>query len=586
MKYIFNIFVVGLLLSLVACTSARWTVKDKGATDTSNFEILEQKQFLKPAGQVTPENPVLNLELLSRTKYQYPQRVLMQRNIQKYQLRPGFMAFGLAGAAVAFYAANSKTFRGSATSTKSITLNATGMLLALSGFLNMKAVGDPRPTGEERYLRSTGNVTKIDTVDVEDPVSAKASITVMYGKKVIFEENGRPFSSGKLEIPLAGKLSELQLQGPDPGSVSISVNFKDSAYAYQYPIQSILQPYARVTKQLTELRNSPQDSEDNVLAELVKGSQVRIQSTENKQWYRVLYGISENYILKEDAQLVWQPSDFADKNEVVTVPQVPFGNIDVESNIPILQGPLANAYALILTNQNYNGENPERNYAHRDGRLIRQYLINALGYSKQSIFELHDLDNTGKLYDTISKIKSAANDSTQLFVYLSSYGTVEKGSRTLLKLIGVAPKGNGAKTQIRLDQIIKELTSISSSKTLILGDIDFSRSVSGNNLSTNEQQKLIESQLTFLSTDDQRVSFLMGQQLDQPASLYFSKEGEDKKHHIFPYFFAKALQQRKTSISDIYQYLERNVSYTSRKLHDRPQDPLLFGSTSMDLVGQ
>lgn len=540
---------------------------------------------MQPVGLVSPDTPILKMNLLSRTKYQYSQKVLVQRNIQKYRLRPGFLIFGLSGAAAAFYVANSKTFRGNSTSTKSLTLNAAGVLLTLSGFLNMKPVGPPRPTGEKRYLRSTGSTVKIDTVGVKNPADMNAAIKVQYQDKVIFEEANHQFSSGQLEIPLASKVNELQLTGKNPGSVAISIDFKDSTYHYSYPIQSILQPYARVTKQLTELRSSPDESPDNVLADLVKGSQVRIQSSDSPDWYEVLYGVSKNYILKKDAQLVWRPSDFAEENQVVTVPQVPFGNIDVESNIPILRGPSPNAYALFITNQDYSGKNTERNYAHRDGRLIQQYLINALGFSEQHIYTYQDVSDFSDVRNALSKIKFAANDSTELFIFLSGYGAIDRNNQDLkLNFMGIAKDSTSTPATLGIHELFKAISGIPSEKILVLGDIDFSHSLKSTSISANEQQRLVESEASILTDSSKKVSFLMGEHLDQPSSMYFSNSGEDKKHHILPYFFAKALQQRKTSLSDIYQFLERNVSYTSRKLHDRPQDPLLIGDTSLDLV--
>ncbi|HKK44586.1 MAG TPA: caspase family protein [Balneolaceae bacterium] len=585
MNKIANILIISLLFSFAACTSARWTVKDKSATDTSDFKILQQYRFLKSAGKVTPDNPTLTLDLLSRTKYQYSQRVQMQRNIQEYRLRPGFLIFGLSGAAAAFYIANSNTFRGNATSTKSLTLNAAGVLLTLSGFLNMKAVGSPRPTGEERYLRTTGHAIKIDTLNVKNSKNVTASVSVKYKRKVIFEEAKHSFSSGKLEIPLASKLNELNLTGPDPGNITITVNFSDSTYHYDYPVQSVLQPYARVNKRLTALRSSPEKSDDNVLADLAKGSQIRIGNLQNNQWYEVLYGVAKNYILKEDAEIVWQPSDFAEQNKVVTVPTIPFGNIDVESNIPILRGPNFNAYALIVTNQNYEGDMAERNYAHRDGKLMQQYLVNSLGFPQQAIFSFEDISSFKDVRKTLSDIKVAANDSTQLFIFLSGYGQIARKKQNLkLNFMGIRADSARSQADLDLHQFFQQISSIPSSKVLVLGDIDFSRSMTDANISANEQQRLIESELTVSSDSAKRISFLMGEHLDQPSSLYFSNSGEDKKHHIFPYFFAKALQQRKTTVSAIYQYLERNVSYTSRKLHDRPQDPLLVGNSSLDLI--
>lgn len=579
-------FAVILFAVLTSCTSGRWTVKEKTAIDKNEYNVLRQKRFLAPAGEVSRENPVLKLDLYSRVTYKYAQRVLMQRNIQDYKLRPGFLAMGLGGAAMAFYLANSETFRGNGSSTKSVTLNAAGALLAISGFMNMKPVGDPRPTGEERFLRKSGTATRIDTVKSSEDVQPITSIGVKHNGKLIFEGKNRDFTGGTLEIPLAGKLNDLQLSGLDPGSVTVEVSFEDSTYSFQYPVKNILRPYARITSQFTELRNSPRETPDNVLADLVEGSQLQIKSAKNPQWYRVLYGISENYIRKEDADLIWRSTDFATDEQVVTVPRISFGNVDVESNIPILRGPRPNAIALIVTNENYSNGLAQRNYAHRDGRMIASYLNNALGYKQENIHELKDISDTNEIYRKLSEIRLAANDSTELFVYLSGHGTVDAyRDRTRLGLLGITNEA-GRQFSIPLSKLFEQISTISSAKILVLSDIDFNPDKKEKQFSANKGQRIIEANAAPLLKDNPKATLLMGNQLSYPSSLYFSSAGVDKKHHIFPYFFAKALQKRKTNIAAIYQYLERNVSYTARKLYDRPQDPLLLGRVTFDFANQ
>lgn len=589
MKRFIQIVTIGLLASILfSCTNARWIVKDKKATDRSEYEILEQHQMLEHSGEVTPENPVLQLDLLSRTEYQYTQRVLAQRTIQDYRLRPGFLALGLGGAGLAFYAANSTALNSNRSPTQRWTLNAVGTVLVASGFLNMKPVGEPRPTGEERYLRSSGQTVQVDTVQVNQEVNETAAVTIQYGDINIYNGENLPIDNGRLQVPLAEKLNGLQLTGPSPGSVNITVNFKDSLYTYEYAVSDILQPYARVTSQLASLRNEPTETPDNIVANLVEGSQVQIQSYEDEKWFQVLYGISEHYLLKKDARIVWQPSDFAEEDRIVTVPHVPFGQIDVESNIPILRGSQKDAHALIITNENYSGELESRKYAHRDGRLIKTYLRNALGYAVQNIFEITDLQSRSTLDSTLSQLSASATDSTELTVYLSGYGQViTEGNSTQLVLLGTNGQGAASPETFALDNLLKQISTITSGKTLVLSDIDFSHSVSTNNNYTgNQAQDIIEAEVEVLTASNPQAAVLLGTQLNQPSSLYLSSGGEDKKHHIFPYFFAKALQQRITNLSSIYQYLERNVSYTARKLYDRPQDPLLLGNTQLDLLDE
>lgn len=575
------------LIFLGSCTSERWMVKEKESVDQSEYKFLEEHYFLQLSGEVSPENPVLTLDLYAETYYEYPQRVLMQRTIQDYRLRPGAVVLGAGGAAMAFYVANATDFGANNSNVKKWTLNGIGALMLASGFLNMKPVGEPQPTGEERYLRNTGTTIEIDTVNVDTKVDTSASVYILYNNLIIFEDSNEHLNGNSLNIPLGNALEQLELSGPHPGKATVEVLFADSLYRYSYPVSSVLQPYAQVTNQITALRNSPEEKEDNILADLVQGSQLRIADYEEQEdWYKVLYGISETYIKKSDASIIWHSEDYETEDQIVTVPRVPFGDIDVESNIPILLDQNNNARALLVINQSYNDTLEERNYALRDGRLLRSYLENALGYPEEHIYQLADIHSTDSLYAALSKIKSTATDSTELFIYLSGYGLIKSNTnRQSLQFLPV-PSDTVTTSPISLLPLFKQIGQIPSAKTLVLSDIDFSHSLQSGNLTESQMQKIIEENASPLITGNQNTALLMGTRLNYPSSLYVSTEGEDKKHHIFPYFFAKALQQRRTTISDIYQYLERNVSYTSRRLFDRPQNPLLIGNTQLDLIKQ
>lgn len=573
---------------LVSCTSARWTVKSTDAIDRNESEIVSQREFLSPDGELTPENPSLRLNLLAEVQYEYPQRVLMQRTIQDYRLRPGFIALGFAGAAAAFYTANSAALAGTHSSARSLTLNTAGGLLALSGFLNMKPVGDPRPTGEERYLRSTGTVTDTDTVNITGASQNRAEVSVDYNGRTIMKESGREITSGRLDLQLVNILDDLQLSESDPGDINVNVEFNDSTYAYSYPVKDILVPYARVTAPLTELRSAAEEIPGTVLAELLRGSQLQISTIDDEKWFRVLYGISENYILRNDARLIWRPSGFIDNNSVVTVSQIPFGNIDVENNIPVLRNARENAYALIVTNEGYTGQYTPRSYSHRDGRLIRTYLEDALGYSAEHIFELQDVRNPREVTGLIQKLRRVTNDSSEVFIYVNGHGNVQKdGDSYLLNLATVTGEEEVNETPlISLKMFYEQLSSIPSGPMLVLNDISFGPESRNLSLTRAENRQIYNTHFSLLTSSNPDAAVITGSNIDQPSALYLSASGDDKKHHIFPYFFARALQQRITNLPAIYQYLERNVPYTSRRLHDQPQDPMLLGTTSLDFISE
>lgn len=577
------------LLCFSACTSARWTVKDKSAIDREEYNILDSEEFLSMSSQVTPENPSLVFQVQSKINYEYPQKVLAQRTIQDYKLKPGFLALGLIGGGLAAYAANSGTFTDGQSSAATFSLNVAAVLMAGSGFMNMKPVGEPRPTGEERFLRTIGTVTEFDTLAVDNTESQSARIDIWYGSQKLAEDEERQIKGGELNINLGGLLGNLGIRGEKTEEVRVEVQYNDSTYSYTYTLDRLLRPYARIVTPITELRSSPQPSEENILAELVEGSQLEIIEMVNSEWYKILYGISENYITRQDVEVIWRPSDFSEDSEVIAVPVIPFGNIDVENNIPILSGINRNAHGLIVTNENYNRPYSARPHAHRDGLLVQAYLENALGFLPENITELQDIHELKPLLKSIWELQQQANDSTQIFIYLSGYGTVRSGEESYE--VGYLPVTRTPDSRrvdgINLRELFREIASIPSNNMAVLADIEFDVP-SGEESAISEEELEISRPLRsvsqILSGSNSNATVIFGSQINQHSELFVGDRTEDKKHHLLPYFFARALQERNTGLDAIYEYLQRNIPYTARRLHDRSQDPQLFGNSLLQLI--
>jgi len=375
----------------------------------------------------------------------------------------------------------------------------------------------------------------------------------------------------------------LEIKGMETERVRVEVSYADSTYNFEYPLNQVLQPFARITSPVAELRSKPDQNTSNILAELIQGSQLQILDYVESDWYKILYGISENYISRDDAELVWRNSDFSRESEVVAVPIVPFGNVDVESNIPILTGVNPNAMALVVSNENYSGPYENRSHAHRDGRLIKTYMENALGVRASSIYEIKDISNSQNLGKTLSAMSSEANDSTHVFVYLNGYGTVNKKGDDFN--LGLKTTASDSST-VELAQLFNNISALTDDKLILLADIEFSAmneetAISETVIDLEQPLRRISQNITATNPN---ATVIFGAQVNQHSELYVTDAGEDKKHHIFPYFFAKALQERRTEMGSIFQYLQRNIPYTSRRLHDRSQDPQIFGNTSQELI--
>lgn len=567
----------------LACTSARWTVKERSAIDRDDYRVISSEEFLSISSEVTPESPNLNLQVLSNTTYEFAEKVQVQRTIQDYKLRPGFVALGIVGAGLAAYAANSNTILGTQSPASTLTLNTAAILIAGSGFLNMKPVGEPRQTGEERFLRRTGSLVQQDTLQVSETTDHSAEISIWYGESRLLDRENREIREGELNINLGGILSNLEIQGMETDQVKVEVQYRDSTYQYEYSLDQVLQPFATITSPVAELRSTPEESPENILAELIEDSQLQIVESVDSDWYKILYGISENYIAQDDAVLIWRNSEFSRESEVVAVPIIPFGNIDVENNIPILTGVNSNALGLVVSNENYQKPFFNRSHAHRDARLITAYMENAMGLQAQNVYELRDLSTPDSLSIVLNNIQTIANDSTQIYIYLNGYGSVlQEGENYVLSY---EPVDSNAES-IKLADLFEKISSLNNDKIIVLADIEFNPLLEEPDISESEiDLKQPLRRISEIITDSNpNATVIFGSQVNQDSELYVSDGGEDKKHHLFPYYFAKALQERRTNIGSIFQYLQRNIPYTSRRIHDRSQDPQIFGNTSQELI--
>ncbi|MFH5832390.1 caspase family protein [Halalkalibaculum sp. DA3122] len=585
----YNLFFLVLVLVLGACTNPRWMVKDTQTIDPEDYTLLSSREFPAVSQPPTAEDPVLHLQLMSQQRYEFAQKVLMERYVQDYKIRPFFFSLGVMGAATAFYLANSNAVNGIEGRLETVTLNTVGGLLVLSSTLNFKPDGEPRPTGEERFLRTSGWQIKTDTARVSSAEHDSATINIYYNGDAITEQQRYGLSNGQINVDLGSVLSAAEITDPDPGPVNIEVGYSDSTYLFSYPLDSILRPFARVETPVTELRNAPDESIENVLAELIEGSQLQIVEEAGREWYKVLYGISDNFIARGDVSLVWRTSDFAKKNQVVAVPTVPFGRIDVETNIPILNASNKHGIGMLVGNEEYRGNYTPRKYTGRDLQLIETYLQNALGYPSDSIYRMEDLTTRQPVDSVMALMRYTATDSSNIFVYLSGYGVLQDTQGDYQPALLLTSEDSTAQTAINLISLYKTIASIPSQSTVIINNIDFRQSaeaIGEGSSSLPRFRQPLQNAAISLVNENERLAILFSSELDQSTHLYLGNGQEDKKHHIFPYYFAKGLQQRRTNISDLFEYLQRNVSYTARKLHDEPEDPIFFGDESINLDGE
>jgi hypothetical protein len=541
-------------------------VENQYEIDRNDFELITSDQFLTRVGSISPQNPVIQFEIKSANTFEYTQRVRTDRYIQRY--RPSFKSvlLGLGGASLATTAA---LVIDQPKSTQQALLG-TAALVSLTSFLNMNPVGEPTPTGEVRLLRRTGSITETDTVSASPNISTDVSYTMYHDGEIVAVGDDLEYRNSRFTINLLESFNPEESEYQDDDVITIEIYFNDDIYVNTVPISSFLEQFVVIDTEVTALRDEPVLDSRAILTDLAQGSQLRFVE-EDELWYKVLYGISETYVAKSDAYLIWRPTEFASQLSIITVPNIPFGNIDVESDIPKLVDQNDRSYGFVLANREYQGELSERNFAERDAQLMSAYLEDALSFRSDNIRTVTNVENQQQLVLAYNRLANdMRGDQKRLIVYISGYVTAGENGEMLL--FGT---GGSTSSKINLNSFFSGISRLPVEELIVLLDVD--------NID-DENQVLIEPLANQILENKANSSIIVSSSETQRSRNYSRMGGEQKRHSIFSYFIADAIKEGATTVFEIVNHLQRNVDYTSRRLHNQPQHILFFGESDLSLI--
>lgn len=567
-----NLLFLLLLLFIAfssACSSSKWVVENQKETDRTDFTLLNATKFLERTGATSPSLPIVSFQLKSENTFEYAQRVKTDRYIQRY--RPTFRSiiFGLIGAGVASTAAVTVS---QSNSSKNILFGTAGFV-TIASILNMKAVGEPTPTGETRLLRKTGKIEETEIVNTNPQPGDKASFSIFYkGSQIVESQSVEPLNS-VYSVNLLEVLNPEIFEYDSSDVIELQLYFNEETYTEFISLTDIFERFIVISSQVTALRDSPEFDSRNILTDLALGSQMKLVS-EDTLWYKVLYGISETWVSKTDAYPIWRPSEFASQLSIIAIPNIPFGNVDVENNIPSLTTVNNNdTFAFILANGEYQGSYSERTYAARDAQLIEEYIEKGFNVPLGNITKAINIDSQQQLTLAYNRLASKMrNPQKQIIVYLSGY--VKASESGELNLI---PTQQSDENELfNLNSLLESFSDLPTEQVVVFADLDF--------IDKNGNTELLESfSLTVMENNPNSI-IIFGSTGNQRSRDYSVAGGDQKRHSIFTYFVADAFKNEQTTISGIINHLQRHVDYTSRRLHNQPQNIIFFGDTSISLT--
>lgn len=557
-----------LLLLGTACSSSKWVVENQYETDRNDFELLSSIKFLERVGTTNPNSPIVTFQLKAENTFEYAQRVKTDRYIQQYRPTWKSVLLGLVGAGIASTAAVTV----SETSTSQNILFGTAGFITLSSFLNMKPSGEATPTGESRLLRKTGSIEETEIVTATPEPGVRATYSIFHKDEIIIGEKEIEPNNSSYSINLIEDLNPEVFEYNSSDAIELEVYFNNKTYTEVIPLKNIFESFAVVSTQVTALRDEPELNSRNILTDLAFGSQMKLVE-EDSLWYKVLYGISETWISKTDAYPIWRPSEFASQLSIIAIPNIPFGNVDVENNIPTLRVNNDSTFVFMLSNGQYQGDLSERTYAERDLRLMEEYFQNALGIPTENIDKAINIDSQQRLSLAYNRFANKLRrPQKRLIVYVSGYALGGENEET--EIISTDPSQY---SNINLNSLLRGLSGLPVEEIVVINDLDFINS-------ENENAGLNEALSQVVLERNNKSILIFGATENQRSRDFSVANGDQKRHSIFTYFIADAMKKQEGTVSGIINHLQRNVDYTSRRLHNRPQNVIYFGDTSISLV--
>ena len=266
--------------------------------------------------------------------------------------------------------------------------------------------------------------------------------------------------------------------------------------------------------------------------------------------------------------------------------------INPDINIPITKTVNKNAIAVVIGNRNYEKKDiPAVEFADRDAKIVKKYLVNTLGFREGNIIYVPDASQSdfnsifgtqdnykGKLYNYIKLGES------DIFIYYSGHGAPDPNSKQGYFMPVDCDPSLVALNGYSLNTFYKNLSKIDYKSLTVVIDACFSGASEAGMLLANISPVFIkvENQVTAKGN-----SIIFTSATGEQVSSWYP----EKKHSLFTYYFLKALQgeadkngDKNLTLGEIRDYIDDNVPYMARRLNNREQTPQFIGDESKLIV--
>ncbi len=266
-------------------------------------------------------------------------------------------------------------------------------------------------------------------------------------------------------------------------------------------------------------------------------------------------------------------------SEMEPVEAYPTSDVDVD--IPTAASLRPDAVGVVIGITEYAHQDvPRVDFARRDAHLMRDYLVQAMGFREENIIMAVDREATKAAFNRIFEgqlqnyIKPGLSD---VFVYYSGHGAPDVESASGYFVPHDADPSYAAQTGYSLEQFYRRLNDLEARSVTVVVDACFSGG--------SEAGMLIQqASPIFISVENPAANLKNGVVLTSSSGDQISSWYREKGHGLFTYFFLKGIRgaadgdrDGKVTSEEVFGYIMENVPYLARRLFNREQTPQLMG---------
>lgn len=580
-------FAIILIALFSGCTTSRWIPSGELKQDPTQIRVLETSSKLVLTGNPTPNEPIIYLNIINDRLIEAPLQYESIRVIQRYRPRWGILASGTITAAGLIYLSEISSVSSTLTTSHKNIMRIAAAALITGAVFQLKPVGDPIPTGESIQLGRAEVRQYRDTTQLSlNPVRVR--INAAYNGEALVTGLEKVVT-GSLGLNIVEELGIRSLIPVQDDYIDIQFVTEHDVIDHQVKISAVMNQYVRILQSGTPLRSSPSTQFPNVITNAAASSLLPLSQTTETGWYRVMLGATPAFVRSNEGELVWRTGSGSGSDMILSTTGSTFGTVDVERNIPEIGIIDSSSAAIIITFEGYPTGIRSLSNSSRSGNLVYEYVVSSLGIPAKNTARLQfDASSTNisqQISSEINQIRANIPESelNRLFVYLNGASGIHSIFGEPTPHILFPHSNEDASRYLTYADFFEQIMSLAPKSITMVLDTDFSN----RDLELNNQivRNIVRDQFSNTIFSIPNYLVVLASDVDQFAGNYQSNDlRTDRVHGILSYYFMQGIQQGIATSSELQNYLQRNMTFTSRRLHNRAQDPIIWSRNSFRLL--